>query len=105
MKDLKIFAENVEDAAMELINNIAEHPYFEDKKIRIMPDTHAGKGIVVGFTCPMGSHLNPEHIGADIGCGIETMLFDKVLPEEEFSLFEQRIHNAIPMGKNINLNS
>lgn len=102
MKDLKIFAENVEDAAMELINNIAEHPYFEGKKIRIMPDTHAGKGIVVGFTCPMGSHLNPEHIGADIGCGIETMLFDKVLPEEEFSLFEQRIRNAIPMGKNIN---
>lgn len=102
MKDLKIFAENVEDAAMELINNIAEHPYFEDKKIRIMPDTHAGKGIVVGFTCPMGSHLNPEHIGADIGCGIETMLFDKVLPEEEYPLFEQRIRNAIPMGKNIN---
>lgn len=25
MKDLKIFAEIVEDAAMELINNIAEH--------------------------------------------------------------------------------
>lgn len=102
MKDLKIFAENVEDAAMELIDNIAEHPYFDGKKIRIMPDTHAGKGIVVGFTCPMGAHLNPEHIGADIGCGIETMLFDKILPAEEFPLFEQRIRNAIPMGKNIN---
>ena len=102
MTDLKIFAENVEDAAMELIDNIAEHPYFDGKKIRIMPDTHAGKGIVVGFTCPMGAHLNPEHIGADIGCGIETMLFDKVLQEEDFPLFEQRIRNAIPMGKNIN---
>lgn len=102
MKDLKIFAENVEDAAMELIDNIAEHPYFDGKKIRIMPDTHAGKGIVVGFTCPMGAHLNPEHVGADIGCGIETMLFDNVLQEEDFPLFEQRIRNAIPMGKNIN---
>ena len=102
MTDVKIFTETVEDAAKEMINDLAEHPYFEGKKIRIMPDTHAGKGIVIGFTCPIGSHVNPEHIGADIGCGIEIELFDKLLPAEEFPLFEQRIRNAIPMGKDIN---
>ena len=102
MTDVKIFTETVEDAAKEMINALAEHPYFEGKKIRIMPDTHAGKGIVVGFTCPIGNHVNPEHIGADIGCGIEIELFDKLLPAEEFPLFEQRIRNVIPMGKDIN---
>ena len=102
MTDVKILTETVEDAAKEMINALAEHPYFEGKKIRIMPDTHAGKGIVVGFTCPIGNHVNPEHIGADIGCGIEIELFDKLLPAEEFPLFEQRIRNIIPMGKDIN---
>ena len=102
MNDVKIFTETVEDAALEMINAIAGHPYFDGKKIRIMPDTHAGKGIVVGFTCPIGSRLNPEHVGGDIGCGIEIELFDKVLPTEDFPLLEQRIRNTIPMGKDIN---
>ena len=101
MKDLKIFANNVEDAAVEMINQIAENEHFDNLPIRIMPDTHAGKGIVVGFTCPMGSHVNPEHIGGDIGCGIETIIFDKILPDEQYALFEQRVRNEIPMGKNI----
>lgn len=102
MSDLKIFTPTIESAALEMINAIAAHPYFADSKIRIMPDTHAGNAIVVGFTCPVGQYLNPEHVGADIGCGIETELFDKVLPAEQFPLFEQRVRNAIPMGKDLN---
>lgn len=102
MADVKIFANTVEEKALEIINSIAENPHFDGRKIRIMPDTHAGNSIVVGFTCPIGTHVNPEHIGADIGCGIETELFDKILPAEDFPLFEQRIRNAIPMGKDIN---
>ncbi|MCQ2277628.1 MAG: RtcB family protein [Bacteroidales bacterium] len=102
MSDLKIFTTTIEGAALEMINAIAEHPYFENQKIRIMPDTHAGNAIVVGFTCPVGPYLNPEHVGTDIGCGIETELFDKLLPVEQFPLFEQRVRNAIPMGKDIN---
>ena len=101
MSNIKIFTHTVEDAALEMINAIAEHPYFENQKIRIMPDTHAGNAIVVGFTCPVGPYLNPEHVGADIGCGIETELFDQVLPADQFALFEQRVRNAIPMGKDL----
>lgn len=102
MKDVKIFANNVEEAAVELINAIAGHPVFDNLPIRIMPDTHAGKGIVVGFTCPVGNQVNPEHIGADIGCGIETILFDKLLSKDDYPLFEQRIRKEIPMGKDLN---
>lgn len=102
MSNLKIFTSTIESAALEMINTIAEHPYFENQKIRIMPDTHAGNAIVVGFTCPVGPYLNPEHVGSDIGCGIETELFDKLLPTEQFPLFEQRVRNAIPMGKDLN---
>lgn len=102
MKDVKIFATDVEEAAMEMIDAIAGHPVFDSQPVRIMPDTHAGKGIVVGFTCPMTEKVNPEHIGADIGCGIETIVFDKILAREDYALFEQRIRKEIPMGKDLN---
>lgn len=104
MKDIKIFADTVEDACMEIIDGIADNPLMDGLPIRIMPDTHAGNGIVVGFTCPVYTHINPEHVGADIGCGIETELFDKTLKAEHFALFEQRVRNVIPMGKNLNKN-
>ena len=104
MKDIKIFANNVEAPAMELVDSIANTPYFENLPIRIMPDVHAGKGIVIGFTCPVGTHINPEHIGGDIGCGIETIIFDKMLDIGMFPLFEQRNRNEVPMGKGIQKN-
>ena len=52
-KDCKIFTDNVEDEALSLIYDICNHPVFDGAKIRIMPDTHAGKGIVIGFSCPI----------------------------------------------------
>lgn len=104
MIDCKIFTPYVEDAALEIINQISKEPHFEGLPIRIMPDTHAGNGIVVGFTCPMGTQVNPDHIGGDIGCGIETLLFDRVLEKDQFALFEQRVRNEIPMGKELQKN-
>lgn len=66
--DVKIFTDNVENEALSLIYDIANHPVFKDTKIRIMPDTHAGKGIVIGFTAPLTDYVNPSHVGCDIGC-------------------------------------
>lgn len=102
--DVRIFTSNVEPAALELIESIAADPRYAGLPIRIMPDVHAGKGIVVGFTCPLPSQVNPSHIGGDIGCGIETELFGQVLPADRFELFEQRVRNAIPMGKKLQNN-
>ena len=104
MKDLKIFTPEIEASAKEMVDSIANNPYFDGLPIRIMPDAHYGKGIVIGFTCPVSSRLNPEHIGVDIGCGIETVLFDKILEEKDFPLFEQRIRREIPMGSNLQHN-
>lgn len=35
-----------------------------------MPDAHAGKGCVIGFTMPLGDKIVPEVVGVDIGCGV-----------------------------------
>lgn len=101
-KDVKIFTDNVEEEAITLIYNIANHPTFENKKIRIMPDVHAGKGITIGFTCPLSDYVSPAHVGCDIGCSMTSMIFDKKLEEKDFVEVEHKIRQVIPTGFDIN---
>ena len=54
-KDVKIFTDNIEEEALNTVHDIADSKAFEDTKIRIMPDVHSGKGIVIGFSCPVGA--------------------------------------------------
>lgn len=104
-KDIKIFTDNVEESAMSTIYRIADCRAFKDRKIRIMPDCHDGKGIVIGFSCPIDlekDHVNPEHVGCDIGCTISAVFFDKGLTAEDMKEFEHKIRKVIPFGFDIN---
>ena len=70
MKDLKIFTDDVEQEAINQINELLDQEAFKDSKIRIMPDVHAGKGCVIGFTGNLGDKVIPNIVGVDIGCGM-----------------------------------
>jgi RNA-splicing ligase RtcB len=86
---------------MEQIRELLDNPLFRGAKMRIMPDVHAGKGIVIGYTCRVEDFVNPEHVGLDIGCGIDTEIFDRPLPEKDYALFEHRLRKEVPMGFDI----
>lgn len=104
-KDVKIFTDNVEESAMSTIYRIADCIAFKDRKIRIMPDCHDGKGIVIGFSCPIDiekDHVNPESVGCDIGCTISAVFFDKPIGDDAMKEFEHKIRKAIPFGFEIN---
>lgn len=105
-KDMKIFTMNVEETALAQLYRLIEHPAYTDKKIRIMPDVHAGKGIsVVGFSMPIDiehDHICPESVGCDIGCTISATFFDKPIPDENMKEFEHKIRKDIPFGFSIN---
>lgn len=45
--DVKIFTDNIEENALEQIRELLSIDVFSDKKIRIMPDVHAGAGCVM----------------------------------------------------------
>ena len=62
-KDCKIFTDNIDEESYSVLYKILNEKASEDVKIRIMPDTHLGKGIVVGFTMPLTDRVNPFHIG------------------------------------------
>lgn len=70
MKDLKIFTDDIEQEAVNQINELLDQGAFKDSKIRIMPDVHAGKGCVIGFTGNLGNKVIPNIVGVDIGCGM-----------------------------------
>lgn len=63
MKNVKIFTENIEEQALNQINELVSQEAFKDSKIRIMPDVHAGKGCVIGFTGDLGDKVIPNIVG------------------------------------------
>ena len=68
MRDLKIFTNNIEGEAIEQIYTLLAQEPFKNCKVRIMPDVHAGKGCVIGFTADLGNKVIPNIVGVDIGC-------------------------------------
>lgn len=96
MADLKIFAKTVEPEVIEQVNLLLAQSAFTNCKVRIMPDTHAGKGCVIGFTANLGDKVIPNVVGVDIGCGMNTVRATKPV---DLSVLDQVIRKYIPYGK------
>lgn len=99
MKNLKVFTENIEQEAVNQINLLLEQEPFKNCKVRIMPDVHAGKGCVIGFTADLGSKVIPNIVGVDIGCGMLCIELGKI--ELDLEKLDEIINDYIPAGRNI----
>lgn len=99
MSDLKIFTDNIEQEALDQINTLIAQPAFADSKIRIMPDVHAGKGCVIGFTADLGDKVIPNIVGVDIGCGMLTVKLGKI--DIDYEKLDSTIRAVIPSGRNV----
>lgn len=104
-KDCKIFTDNIEQEALSVVYHFLDHPMFEGSKIRIMPDVHAGKDIVVGFTVPFTDHVNPDHVGGDIGCSVSTVITDLKVNEADYAAIERIIRENVKFGMTIHQKS
>ena len=100
-KDCKIFTDNIEQEALSMVYRFLDNPMFEGSKIRIMPDVHAGKDIVVGFTVPFTDHVNPDHVGGDIGCSVSTAITDMPINSEDYPMIEKSIRESVRFGMSI----
>ena len=95
--DVKIFTDNIEEKALEQIKQLLSIDVFSDKKIRIMPDVHAGAGCVIGFTGDLGDKVIPNIVGVDIGCGMRVLNLGK-LPDIDYHAFHEHIRANVPSG-------
>lgn len=66
--DTLIFAETFEYEAYDQIKKLVNFEAYENAKVRIMPDAHAGKGCTVGTTITITDKVTPNLVGVDIGC-------------------------------------
>lgn len=103
MSNLKIFTENVEYDALNQIYQLIKQPAFENCKVRIMPDVHAGAGCVIGFTADLGDKVIPNIVGVDIGCGMLTIELGKI--NIDFSRLDRIIREQIPSGHDVRAES
>lgn len=102
MSDLKIFTDNIEPEALSQVYTLIKQPAFQNCKIRIMPDVHAGAGCVIGFTADLGDKVIPNIVGVDIGCGMLTIELGNI--DIDLEKLDNIIHQYIPSGRNVNLN-
>ena len=95
----KVFTDNVEDTCIEQIQGLLDQEVFGGAKVRIMPDCHAGKGCVIGFTADMGDKIIPNIVGVDIGCGMMTLELGKI--DIDFERLDMVIRTFVPSGRDV----
>lgn len=93
-----VYSNNISSSTYEQLRQLCDHPMFRSAVIRVMPDCHAGKGCVIGFTSVSAEKIIvPNLVGVDIGCGVMTTVFDaEKLPD--FHALDSFIRSNIPSG-------
>jgi RNA-splicing ligase RtcB len=74
----KVYTDLLEPEVISQIMELCNQDFCQGCKIAIMPDTHAGKGCVIGFTANLGEKVIPNIVGVDIGCGMLTVELGKM---------------------------
>lgn len=97
----EIFTDNIEPSALDWVKELCDHPAMEGVPVVQMPDVHAGSSCNVGTAYPIGPYVNPDHIGADIGCTISMHRLSAAVSPDDFALLDHRIREAIPTGTDI----
>lgn len=97
-----IMIDDIDETTKEQIQTFLNHPAFANTHIAIMPDCHAGKGAVVGFTMKMNDYIIPNIVGVDIGCGMLSRKF--AIENIDLPKFDDFIKKNIPSGFSINNN-
>ena len=92
----KVFTDTPDSETIGQIINLLNQEFVSGSQIRIMPDTHAGAGCVIGTTMTINDKIVPNLVGVDIGCGMETVVLkDRHI---ELEALDKVIHQYIPAG-------
>lgn len=97
-----IMIDEIDESTKEQIQEFLNHPAFGDSYIAIMPDCHAGKGTVIGFTMKMNNYIIPNVIGVDIGCGMLSAKLPIKAKDINLEKLDEFIKAEIPYGFGIN---
>lgn len=97
--DAVVYAQTVEQSALDQIELLCSQEFTKGAKIRIMPDVHAGAGCVIGFTANLGDMVIPNIVGVDIGCGMLCVKLGNA--DIDFNKLDEIIRKYVPSGTNV----
>lgn len=97
--EVKVFAETFENEACEQVRKLADFEPYQNSKIRIMPDSHAGKGCTIGTTMTITDKVTPNLVGVDIGCGM--LVVELQERNVDLEKLDAIIHDFVPSGFNV----
>ncbi|TGX86544.1 RtcB family protein [Muribaculum intestinale] len=86
---------------MKWIAELCDHPAMEGVPVVQMPDVHADSLCNVGAVYPVAIYVNPDHVGAEIGCMISMRRLSCIISPADFALLDHRIREAVPTGSDI----
>ena len=95
----KVFTDNCDNETISQIIELLNQESVANSQIRIMPDTHAGKGCVIGTTMTITDKVIPNLVGVDIGCGMYAIKLEET--EIDCEKLDKVIRQYIPSGFSI----
>ena len=96
-----VYNDNIEDEAVTQIYGIVNCKAYAGQTIRIMPDSHCGKGSVIGFCSTFGKYIDPRTVGVDVGCEISMHLYDRPIPKDKYAELNHKILKECGWGFNL----
>ncbi|RKP44659.1 RtcB family protein [Pararobbsia silviterrae] len=99
-RPIKIWTDDIQDAALTQLKNLARLPFIAGNGVACMPDVHAGIGSTVGTVIATDKAIIPAAVGVDIGCGMNAVrlsLKAADLPESLTDIRHQ-IERDVPLG-------
>ena len=97
-----VMIDSIDSKTEKQIKTFLNHKAFEGTNIAIMPDCHAGKGAVIGFTMNIDKYIIPNIVGVDIGCGILSARLN--IKNPDLAELDSFIKKNIPHGKAVHRN-
>lgn len=95
----QVFTDNIDSETISQIITLCNQEFSKDTNIKIMPDTHAGAGCVIGTTMTINDKIVPNLVGVDIGCGMYAIKLKET--EIDYGKLDKVIREYVPSGFNI----
>ena len=104
----KVFTENIDDKTIGQIIQMLNEDITKDTTVRIMPDTHYGKGCTIGTTIKLPQDkttwkIAPNIVGVDLSCAMMSYR----IKEKDIDLkkLDEIVNSVVPAGSNLHEHS
>lgn len=104
----KVFTENIDDKTIGQIIQMLNEDITKDTTVRIMPDTHYGKGCTIGTTIKLPNDrqswkVAPNIVGVDLSCAMMSYRIKET--DIDLEKLDEIVNSVVPAGSKLHEHS